>query len=153
MPKKVYDEFIRALSRDVITNYSSGDKYLSVRGVSEKFSVSLQTAQKGISELRDSGLLRCKPNSGITVTSQSYNMKKMEGKTIFVISNMQDGHFFSSFFDGVRDYAATFGIKTEFKLNTIKNTSSLEFGEYLTELKADGPCDERRCGYSLGYNT
>ena len=67
MPKKVYDEFIRALSRDVITNYSSGDKYLSVRGVSEKFSVSLQTAQKGISELRDSGLLRCKPNSGITV--------------------------------------------------------------------------------------
>ena len=138
MPKKVYDEFIRALSRDVITNYSSGDKYLSVRGVSEKFSVSLQTAQKGISELRDSGLLRCKPNSGITVTSQSYNMKKKKRKTIFVISNMQDGHFFSSFFDGVRDYAATFGIKTEFKLNTIKNTSSLEFGEYLTELKADG---------------
>lgn len=138
MPKKVYDDFIRALRRDVVTSYSSGDKYLSIREIGEKFNVSIQTAQKGIKELKESGLVKCKPNSGIIVTSNDYNIRKLEGKTIFVISNMQDGHFFSSFFDGVRNHASAFGINTEFKLNTMENTSSLAFGEYLTSLKADG---------------
>lgn len=138
MPKKVYNDFIRALYRDIITNYSSGEKYLSVREISKNFSVSLQTAQKGVKELKVSGLVTSKPNSGIIVTSKNYNMKKLNGKKIYVISNMQDGHFFSSFFDGVTDYASNFGIQTEFRLNTFKNTSSLEFGEYLTSLKADG---------------
>ena len=138
MPKKVYDAFVRSLYRDIVSNYSSGDKYLSVREISEKFSVSLQTAQKGVKELKESGLIASKPNSGITVTAENCGKKRLAGKVIYVISNKQDGHFYSSFFEGARDYASDFEIRTEFKMNTFKNTSSLEFGEYLVSLDADG---------------
>ena len=103
MPKLVFESFLRALRKDIVTNYEKGDKYLSVREISEKFSVSLQTAQKGVTELQNDGLIISKPRAGITIAEKDYSRKSLLGKKIIVMSNRQDGRFFSSFYDGVRE--------------------------------------------------
>ncbi len=138
MPKKVFEDFIRNLRRDILTNYEAGSRYLSVREISDKFSVSLQTAQRGVKELKDKGLISSRPNSGIIVQEKESATAGLRHKTIYVISNKQDGHFFSSFYDGAKIISDDYGIKTEFLMNTFSDTSSLSFGNYLTSLKADG---------------
>lgn len=138
MPKQVYDEFLRSLRRDIQVNYKHGDRYLSVREISAKFQVSLQTAQKGVSELVNDGAIISKPKVGITVATCSASRKNLSGKKIIVMSNKQDGHFFFSFHDGVQSVAESLGIKTKFMLNTFTKTDSLDFGNYLTSLEADG---------------
>ena len=138
MPKLVFESFLRALRKDIVTNYEKGDKYLSVREISDKFSVSLQTAQKGVTELQNDGLIISKPRAGITVAEKDYSRKSLSGKKIIVMSNRQDGRFFSSFYDGVREVAEPLGIKTKSMLNTFTRTDSLDFGYYLTSLEADG---------------
>lgn len=138
MPKQVYDEFLRRLRKDILTNYDVNEKYLSVREIAEKFSVSLQTAQKGVKELSEGGLILSRPKIGITVNDRHYRLVGLNNKKIYVISNKQDGHFYSSFYDGVVEVASCYGIKAEFMLNTFSDTESLAFGEHLTELKADG---------------
>lgn len=138
MPKQVYDEFLRSLRRDIQTGYKRGDRYLSVREISEKFNVCLQTAQKGVKELSQDGLISSRPRAGIVVEFTSTSKKSLEGKKIIVMSNKQDGHFFYSFHDGVKSVATPLGIKTQFLLNTFTKTDSLDFGSYLASLEADG---------------
>lgn len=138
MPKLVYEEFLRTLRKDITTNYEKGSRYLSVREISEKFSISLQTAQKGIKELTTEGLISARPRVGIIVEDKNPSRKNLMNKKIIVISNRQDKHFFSSFHVGVKSVAEPLGIKTQFLINTFEKTDSLDFGYYLTSLQADG---------------
>lgn len=138
MPKKVYEPFLRALRRDIISNYKAGDRYISVREIAEKFGVSLQTAQKGVTELKNDGLVTSKPNQGITVSLKDAAHTNLSSKTVLIVSNKQDGHFFSSFYEGAKEIADSYGIKSEYIINTFADTTTLAFGEYLTSLNADG---------------
>lgn len=138
MPKRVYDGFYRALYRDIVTNYKIGEKYLGVREIATKFNVSLQIAQKGVTELTQTGLLQAAPKRGIFIASTTSAIGNLSSKKITIISNKQDGHFYSAFFEGVQEAGMPFGITTYFLLNTYPKTNSLGFGEYLTSLETDG---------------
>ncbi|WP_320129393.1 GntR family transcriptional regulator [uncultured Sphaerochaeta sp.] len=138
MPKRVYDDFYRALCRDINSHYKNGDKYFGVREIAKNFKVSLQTAQKGVSQLSREGLVEAKPKLGITVSNTNESPSSLSGKKIIVLSNKQDLHFYSSFYKGVEQAATGLGVVTEFMLNTYPQTDTLGFGEYLTSLKADG---------------
>lgn len=137
MPKQIFDSFFRSLIRDIQCNYKDGDKYLSVRGISKKFNVSLQTAQKGVTQLVLENKIDSKPKSGIII-KKNLETNILKGKKIIVMSNKQDGHFYSSFFDGVKLAVEEFDIKADFMLNTFPDTQSLGFGQYLASLETDG---------------
>ncbi len=138
MPKKVFDKFYEDMVNDIGRNYKTGDRYLTVRGIAEKFSVSLQTAQKGVKELAAAGIVSSKSKAGIIVQNKHYTSSTFSGRTIKVISNKDDGNFYSAFYDGVKLVAGPLGVKTEFMINTFPDIKSLAFGEYLVSLKADG---------------
>ena len=137
MPKQIFDSFFRSLIRDIQCNYKDGDKYLSVRGISKKFNVSLQTAQKSVTQLVLENKIDSKPKSGIII-KKNLETNILKGKKIIVMSNKQDGHFYSSFFDGVKLAVEEFDIKADFMLNTFPDTQSLGFGQYLASLETDG---------------
>jgi DNA-binding LacI/PurR family transcriptional regulator len=137
MPKKVFTGFYRSLKRDILTNYREGDKYLTVRNITDKFDVSSQTAQKGIKKLIDAGILVSRQKVGLFVG----DVDKVDGiaqKLIIVLSNKQDYHFYNAFMQGAASEAEKYGIGIKLVQNTYGNTAELGFGEYLTELDADG---------------
>lgn len=138
MPKLVYKNFYRALRRDIEKNYKNGDKYLKVREIAEKFSVSLQVAQKAVAQLESEGVIAAKPRVGITVQNIDSAPNDLKGKKIVVLSNKQDYHFYASFLRGIEENCSNYNVSVEFKLNTFEKTDSLDFGEYLTSLEADG---------------
>ncbi len=138
MPKLIYDRFLRELRIDISTNCNLGEKYITVREIAEKFSVSLQTAQKAIKELSKENLITSKPKAGIIRTGLFCKDVDLTRKKVFVISNRQDGHFFHSYYDRIKSVCDTYGIKSEFQLNTFPDATSYDYGVYLASLDADG---------------
>ncbi len=138
MPKLVYQNFYRELRRDIETGYKTGDRYLRVREIAGKFNVSLQIAQKAVSQLSSEGVIAAKPRAGIVVQNTGTAPSGLKGKKILVLSYKQDYHFYASFLDGIRQNCGLYGVDVEFKMNTFKETDSLGFGEYLLSLNADG---------------
>ena len=138
MPKRVYEQLYRAVRRDIETNYQSGGRYLSVREIADTFSVSLQIAQKAITQLKREGVVTSKPRTGILIQNTVSAPSSLQGKKILVLSNKQDYHFYASFLEGTEQNCSRYGIDVVFKMNTFENTSSLLFGEYLLSLNADG---------------
>mgnify|MGYP002348635525 FL=1 len=51
MPRQVFPDFLRHLRNDIVSSHTSGDRYLSIREIAAKFGVSVQTAQKGVTQL------------------------------------------------------------------------------------------------------
>jgi len=93
MPKRVYEQLYRAVRRDIETNYQSGGRYLSVREIADTFSVSLQIAQKAITQLKREGVVTSKPRIGILIQNTVSAPSSLQGKKILVLSNKQDYHF------------------------------------------------------------
>lgn len=137
MPKLVFDNFLRLLLRDVQNNYTSGDRYLTVRQIAEKFNVSLQTSQKGVTNLSEKGILEGRRRAGIHVKSTHIELG-ISGKKMIVLSNKQDFRFYQAFYKGVKEKTESENIDTELIFNTHPKPQSLGFGEYLTTLEADG---------------
>jgi DNA-binding LacI/PurR family transcriptional regulator len=137
MPRKVFDDFFRRIKRDIENRYSEGGKYLSVRKIAEKFQVSLQTAQRGVKMLEEYGYVSVKPKTGITIESLSPR-KKLEDYTIAVISARGDTRFNQAFLKGITQTAGLRGIHVSFADLPNIDVRSLDFGEYLLSLNADG---------------
>jgi DNA-binding LacI/PurR family transcriptional regulator len=138
MPKLVYQNFYRALRRDIEINYKTDDHYLKVREIADKFNVSLQIAQKAVSQLESEGVIAAKQRTGIIIRNTVTAPSDLNGKKILVLSYKQDYHFYASFLDGIKQNCGLYNVAVEFKMNTFKETDSLGFGEYLLSLNADG---------------
>ncbi|MCK9170895.1 MAG: GntR family transcriptional regulator [Treponema sp.] len=138
MPKLVYQNFYRALRRDIETNYKPDDRYLKVREIAGKFNVSLQIAQKAVSQLEQEGVISAKQRAGIIIRNTLSAPSGLDGKKIIVLSYKQDYHFYASFLDGIKQNCGRYNVEVEFKMNTFKETDSLNFGKYLLSLNADG---------------
>jgi len=138
MPKKIYNDAYRAIRKNIEQNYQPGDKYLSVREIVQQFSISLQTAQRIVTQLNEEGVVESKRKSGIIVKKINDAPNLLPGKKLLVLSNRSDGNFYSSFYSGITEVAEKYGITTSFHLNTYKQTNTLDFGNRLLEMDADG---------------
>ncbi|GHV69277.1 hypothetical protein AGMMS49928_11010 [Spirochaetia bacterium] len=137
MPKKVIDAFFTALVRDIKNHYQPGDKYLSIRALGEKYKISLQTAQRGVKKLEEYGYISIKRKAGITIASLR-PQKKLDGYKIAVVSARADTRFNDAFFKGIRDTALEKEISASFVQIPDIDPRSLQFGEHLLSLDADG---------------
>ncbi len=137
MPKKVRENLVREIKRDIAANYRVGDRYLTMRQIADAFGVSLQSAQKGIAQLEEEGFVQSRKKSGIYVASLSI-CGKTEGKRLLVLSNKQDGRFYQVFLDGVKKRMEGNGVSIELIVNAGTRTDTLAFGDYLLSLNADG---------------
>ena len=137
MPKKVFDVFFKALVRDIKNNYQPGDKYISIREIAEQHRISLQTAQRGVTKLEEHGYITVKQKAGITIESLR-PQKILEGYKIAVISSKHDKRFDNSFLEGIKVTASERNITADFVQIPDINIKSLQFGEYLLTLDADG---------------
>jgi DNA-binding transcriptional regulator YhcF (GntR family) len=137
MPKKVIDTFFNALVRDIKNYYQPGDKFPSVRAIAEQHGISIQTAQRGIKRLEYYGYVSIKSKAGITIASLE-PQKKLEGYKVAVVSSRADTRFNNAFFKGISDIAAEREISARFVQMPSLNHSSLQFGEYLLSLDANG---------------
>ena len=137
MPKKIFDDFFQNILHDIRTDYHIGDKYLSIREISDKFAVSIQTAQRGVQKLVECGMARVKQKSGITIVAVR-PVRMVSGRKILVISNQNDEHFTRAFMRGIEPAAASRGVEVLFQDNHRSDTSSLAFGDYLLSYEVDG---------------
>jgi len=137
MPKKVLNTFFNALVRDIKNHYQPGDKYPSIRAIAEQYRISLQTAQRGIKMLEEYGYISVKRKAGITIASLR-PQKELDRYKIAVISARADTRFNDAFFKGILDTAAEKDISVRFEQMPEINPKSLQFGEYLLSLDADG---------------
>ncbi|MDR1446309.1 MAG: GntR family transcriptional regulator [Treponema sp.] len=137
MPKKVFDSFFSTIIRNIKNNYHEGDKFLSLREIAEQYKVSLQTAQRGVRKLEDFGYISVKRKAGITVQSLRPR-KKLENYKISVVSARQDARFNDAFFRGIRETAEEKGMLARFENIPDMDYRSLQFGDYLLSLDADG---------------
>jgi DNA-binding LacI/PurR family transcriptional regulator len=137
MPKKVFDTFFHATIRDIKNHYQPGDKYLSIRQIAEKYRVSIQTAQRGVKKLEEYGYITVKRKAGITIDSLRPR-KKLEGYKIVVVSATADVRFNDAFFKGINAVASENGVSTRFEQIPDIDVRSLQFGDYLLSLDADG---------------
>lgn len=138
MPKYVWHDFYLSLHRDIETNYSAGERYLTVRGIATKFGVSLQTAQRGVTQLAQEHLVSSKPRSGIIVCAKNQHSLSLQNKRVFVITALRDKRFYTSFLSGVRSSLETAGVEVDLLINDFPSETSLAFGEHLLSLGADG---------------
>ncbi len=138
LPKRIYSSFYRALYRDILYTYKAGEKYSSIREIGEKFGVSVQTAQRGVSELCAKGILTSRPKVGIFVTGETEDTHSLEGKKLIVLSKIDNPQFYKPFFDGVLRRIGNLFIDTQLVINEHKDVTSLKFGTYLVDLDADG---------------
>ena len=138
MPKIVFPGFLKKLIFDICNNYQKGDRYLSIREIATKFDVSVQTAQKGITELASQGMVIPKRKSGIFIAQTNVHFCSLKGKQLLVLSRIDNPLFYKPFLDGVLERTKNTGINTKLVINDFKDITSLAFGEYLTSLHADG---------------
>ena len=137
MPKKVLEELLRQLRRDIRTNYAIGDKYLPIRTIAARFNVSLQSAQRAVTALAAQGILASAPRSGITVVGHE-RARHVAEKTIAVISNQHDKRFDNAFVNGIRGVASQYDVTVNYIENSYPDTSNLGFGDHLLSIGADG---------------
>lgn len=137
MPRKVFDSFVRDLKRDLRVHGEVGSRYLSTRDIARRFSVSLQTAQKGVRELCRLGMVRAAPRAGITVTSLE-PQAPLSGRHIVMVSNHRDRRFNEAFLGGAAEVAVRERVSVELIESSRTDTTSTTFGEYLLGLRADG---------------
>lgn len=137
VPRRVLDELLRRIVRDIDANYGPDDRYRTVRDIASSFSVSLQTAQRAVRRLTERGVLRSAARSGLTVSARSPE-ETLAGKHIAMVSNQHDRRFDQAFLAGARETAGVQGVEVDFVENQCEETSSLAFGEYLLGLPADG---------------
>jgi DNA-binding transcriptional regulator YhcF (GntR family) len=137
MPKKVFDAFFHTAIRDIRNHYQPGDKYLSIRGMAEKYQVSIQTAQRGVKKLEEYGYIAVKRKAGITIASP-WPQKRLDDYKIAVVSARADKRFNDAFFKGINAVAVKRGVHARFEQIPDINIRSLQFGDYLLSLDADG---------------
>jgi DNA-binding transcriptional regulator YhcF (GntR family) len=137
MPRKIFDSFFHTTIRDIKNHYQPGDKYLSIRSIAEKYQVSIQTAQRGVRKLEEYGYISVKRKAGITIASL-WPQKKLEDYRISVVSARADMRFNDAFFKGIKAVASGKGVQARFEQTPDINIRSLQFGDYLLSLDADG---------------
>jgi DNA-binding LacI/PurR family transcriptional regulator len=137
MPKKVFDSFYTAMLRDIRNTWHEGDQFLSIRDIARQYRVSLQTAHRGVKKLEDFGYITVKRKAGITIHSLRPR-RKLEHYRISVVSARADARFNDGFFRGVSETAGALNMQARLENIPDMDYRSLQFGEYLLSLDADG---------------
>ncbi|MDR1566470.1 MAG: HTH domain-containing protein [Treponema sp.] len=137
MPKKILDSFFHSMVRDIKNNRQPGDRYFSIREISEHFKVSVQTAQRGVKRLEEYGYISIKRKAGITVESLG-PQKVLDRYRIAVVSAKADTRFNDAYMRGINAEAAGKGVSVDFIQVPEIDIRSLKFGDYLLSLDADG---------------
>jgi DNA-binding LacI/PurR family transcriptional regulator len=137
MPKKIFGSFFTSIVRDIKNNYHPGDKFLSIRDISQKYKVSIQTAQRGVKQLEEYGYISVKRKAGITIASLR-PQKMLDGYKIVVVSARAESRFNDAFLKGIHEIADERGLSVRYEQIREMDIQSLQFGEYLLSLDADG---------------
>jgi len=140
MPKQVFPDFIRHLRNDIVHSYQDGERYLSIRDIAAKFDVSVQTAQKGVTQLKDEGILEPRKKAGIYVKmGMKERIDPFVGKEVVVISKVASPIFYQGFLDGVTERLKDTDVAIKMMvIDESEDVSSLDFGKRLVNLHADG---------------
>ena len=85
MPKKVLSSVCRAITTDIKNNYEPGDRYLTIKEIAEKFGISIQTAQKAVTNLAIDGVITPRPKVGIIVNIQPEHREERGDRCSFGI--------------------------------------------------------------------
>lgn len=115
---------------DIKDNYHVSQRYLTVREICSRFAVSLQTAQKCVTQLKDEGVLSTCQRSGIFVKSIP-NQYFIDDSTILMISSNSDPRFNEAFVKGIRVVSDLYHLNMECIVKPSGDTSQYEFGEWL----------------------
>jgi DNA-binding LacI/PurR family transcriptional regulator len=137
MPKKVFDSFFHTIVRDIKNGYQPGEKFLSIRDISARYKVSVQTAQRGVKRLEEYGYISVKRRAGITIEAPQPR-NALEGYKITVVSAKTEPRFNDTFYKGIREVAKERGVEIRFEVIKNIDVNSLGFGEYLLSLNTDG---------------
>jgi DNA-binding LacI/PurR family transcriptional regulator len=140
MPRQVFPDFLRHLRNDVVSSYNGGERYLSIREIAAKFGVSVQTAQKGVTQLTEEMLLEPRKKAGIYIGKGMKEIANpLANKEVVVISKVATPIFYQGFLDGVKERLKDTGVKVKMMvLDESEDVSSLAFGKRLVDLQADG---------------
>ncbi len=130
MPKKILEPLVKAICRDIQTNYRIHDRYRSVREIADTFGASLATAHKAIGRLKQAGMVRARQKAGIFITSLEPE-SEITGKKVLVVSNNSDPRFNAAFLNGILRKAGQAGITVDEWNNPGMQTQSLDFGRAL----------------------
>jgi DNA-binding LacI/PurR family transcriptional regulator len=137
MPKLVMNTLLSSIRKDLQSHYAVGDRYLSVRSAARKFGVSYLTAYTGIKVLSERGMLELKRGSGSVVRSLTDSLD-CSGKRIIVLAHDRSRFFNEAFLGGVREAASEDGVSVQLVEAPVCNHRSLDFGDYILGLRADG---------------
>ncbi|MDT3360193.1 MAG: GntR family transcriptional regulator [Spirochaetota bacterium] len=140
MPRQVFPDFLRHLRNDIVSSHTSGDRYLSIREIAAKFGVSVQTAQKGVTQLAAEQILEPRKKAGIYVgKGMEEIVNPLADKEVVVISKVSTPIFYQGFLDGVKERLKDTGVTVKMMvLDESEDVSSLAFGKRLVDLHADG---------------
>jgi DNA-binding LacI/PurR family transcriptional regulator len=133
MPKKIRTTLQEAVIDDIRNHFRPGERYRSVRQVAEAFGVSVQTAQKVLSDLNGEGLLESHDRSGTFIREKTSpaGTAALKGTTILAVSNNGDPRFNEAFLTGIRQVIEPLGMNVNIWVPQTRNHSSLSFGEEL----------------------
>jgi len=137
MPKKVLDAFFTAMVREIRNSFKPGDKYYSIRDLSVHHKVSIQTAQRGVKRLQEYGYISVKQKAGITIESV-WPQKKLKGYRLSIVSARTDDRFNAAFLGGINEIAGKHDVAVRFEKTPPMDFRSLQFGDHLLSLNADG---------------
>jgi DNA-binding LacI/PurR family transcriptional regulator len=137
MPKKVFDNLLRDIKRDIITTLKIGDHYLTLKGICAKFNVSYKAAQKVMKELARQGMIKTIQNSGSTVISLEPG-SDFSNKSIAIVSTVSAQEFTKGFCRGIHDFSEKYGIQSKLITDIHPDFNSTTFGDFLLDLACDG---------------
>lgn len=138
MPKIIYEPFLEALKLDIINRYQVGDRYLSIRSIAVHFQVSLQTAQKGVKELCENGILSARQKSGIFVLAKPNLTREESRRSLVVLSRNSNPQFYKPFLEGIHQRIVAHTVDVKVIAEDFGDVGSLRFGEYIVNLGVDG---------------
>ena len=128
MPRKVFQSLIDSILDDIASSFQDGARYRSLREISARFGVSLQTAQRVVKEIAARGILSVHERSGIRVQAVG-NRTSLEGRAVMVVSANADPRFNDAFLHGIREICGPLGMDASLFSVRNQNAESLEFAE------------------------
>ncbi len=122
-------QLFNELKKDIIKNFSVGDKLSSIRKIASTYNLSKNTVQNAYSQLYAEGYIDSYPKSGFYVSDTTYE-KFIPKKKIKIKEIKEEVEYKYNFFP-VRLSKNTFPLKLWKRLSSKAIDESLDFGTYL----------------------
>jgi len=133
MSRTKYSEAYRKVLSHIVENCKEGERFFTVRHTAELFGISLQTAQKIISELKEKEIVETKRKSGIYIRSLP-GIRDLSGTKILLLSGIDDPRFVDAFSLGIRENLNALGWELLYMEEHGLDRNTIGFGDYLISL-------------------